>query len=91
MKWNPPCTQRNHLSISCLNKFYPKRRNYVNDTPVNEVWLSNNENSFKKEDYFADEVIGHKYFTLQINFLHKIHTTPHEVFPGLEASAEVIL
>jgi len=42
--------------------------------------LVNNETSFKKVDYFADEVIAPKYFPLQINFHHKIHTTPHEVF-----------
>ena len=42
--------------------------------------LVNNETSFKKVDYFADEVIAPKYFPLQINSRHKIHTTPHEVF-----------
>jgi hypothetical protein len=44
------------------------------------VWQLNNETNFKKVDYFADEVIGPKYFPHQINFRREVHTTPHEVF-----------
>jgi hypothetical protein len=56
--------QRKHLSIIYLNKFYPQDRSAINDTLVHEVWQLNNETSFKKEDYFADEVIAPKYFPL---------------------------
>jgi hypothetical protein len=72
--------QRKHLSIIYLNKFYPQGRSAINDTLVHEVWQLSNETSFKKVDHFADEVIAPKYFPLQINFRHMVHTTPHEVF-----------
>jgi hypothetical protein len=49
-------------------------------TLLQEVWQLNKQTSFKKVDYFAAEVIAPKYFPVQINFRHEVHTTPHEVF-----------